>query len=139
MFSRFVSPWLAWFFVTAVALSYMSYLIGGNIVNAQASGATAPVVIRDEVQANSHQLSGMVMVQSPCDQLSVKTQALSATDYELLFTTWREPSVACKDDPTPRAFRTILFAPPTGVYFIATLDDVALPIAVISLMQDATP
>jgi hypothetical protein len=104
-------------------------------VKEQAAGESSPIVVRDELKANQHQLSGMVNVPTPCDELSVKTQSVSDTNFELVFTTWRQPSMNCPDDPTPRAFRTILFAPATGVYFVATLDGKAFPIAVIPVIN----
>lgn len=122
---------LTWFTIVAIAVAYGSYLVAGNIVNAQAAGRDDPVLIRDELAPNQHRLSGMVMVPSPCDQLSVTAQELSATNYALIFKTWREPSVTCDDDQTPRTFRTIVFAPAAGVYFSATLDGRSLPIAVV--------
>jgi len=121
----------AWFIVGAIIIAYLSYLIAASFVGAQAAGLNMPIAIRDDLQPNKHQLSGMVMVPSPCDELTLKTEQISETMYELNFTTWREPSVTCADDSTPRAFRTVLFAPSAGVNFVATLDNVALPIAVI--------
>ncbi len=120
-----------WFAVGAVALSYVSYLVVGSVVNARAAGVYEPVLVRNVFSAGAHHLSGMVTVPSPCDQLSVRTQALSSTTYMLNFSTWREPSVDCKNDETPRAFHAILFAPPLGVQFGATLDGAGLPIVVL--------
>ena len=126
---------LGWFAVVAVLVAYSLYLIIGGMVNAQASGVGGPILIRDDLRANQHQLSGMVTVPTPCDQLSVKTEALSASTYALVFTTWHEPSVDCGTDPTPRAFRTTIFAPASGIYFVATLDGVSLPIAVVPIIS----
>ena len=122
---------ILWFTVLTVLISYAAYLIVGGIVNAQTSGADATVVIRDELGPNSHQLSGMVMVPSSCDQLSVDTKTLSPTSFELVFSTWQEPSVHCSADETPRFFEKTLFAPAAGITFSATLDGEGLPIAVI--------
>jgi hypothetical protein len=73
----------------------------------------------------------MVMVQSSCDELSVQTQAVSPTKHVLVFKTWREPSVQCEDSETPRTFQVNVFAPITGVEFIATLDGTNLPFVVL--------
>ena len=129
MFSR-----LGWFSVVAIAIAYALYLIVGSIVNAEASGAHAPVLIRDAVQANVHQLSGMIMVPTSCDELSVTKQTISPTNYALVFETWREPSIACTSDATPRPFQVTVFAPATGVYFSATLNGIAVPIAVVPVL-----
>lgn len=128
---------LGWFIVGAVVVAYLIFLIGSSILNAEASGLNAPIVVRDELRANEHQLSGMVWVSSPCDELSVQTSQVSATLYELSFSTWREPSVTCGNDSIPRAFHTIIFAPGAGVYFVATLDSAPLPIAVIPIVSSS--
>jgi hypothetical protein len=128
---------LSWFAIVSVVVAYATSAVLGSIVNAQASGANAPIIIRDELSANEHTLSGMVMVPTPCDELSVQTETLSKTTIALLFTTWHEPSVTCGDDATPRAFQTALFAPAAGVTFTATLDDKDLPIAVVPIIQNS--
>ncbi len=126
---------IGWFFLSALVFAYTFSLIVGNIVSAQAAGANDTILIRDELQANSHQLSGMVMVTSPCEELSVRTQKISTSNYALILKTWHEPSVTCAQEPTPRAFHTILFAPAAGVYFTATLDGVALPVALVPVVN----
>lgn len=125
---------LCWFVVIAVAIAYAISLALGSIVNAQESGVNDPVVIRDELRANQHSLSGMVMVPTPCDELSVRTESLSKTNFAILLKTWHEPSVNCGDEATPRTFETVLFAPAAGVTFTATLDDKEFPIAVIPIV-----
>ncbi len=119
-----------WFFVVASLLSYSTFLVVGNIANAHATGKNLPVVIRDELGVGVHHLSGMVMVATSCDQVSVRTEAISDTTFALVFRTWREPSAKCALEETPRYFRAILFAPSAGVEFVATLDDVSFPIVV---------
>lgn len=121
---------MLWFTIVASAIAYAVYLAAGSIVNAQASGAYEAVIIRDELAAGQHQLSGMIMVPTPCDQLSVHTQTLSSSQFMLVFTTWHESSVMCAADTTPRYFRATLFAPAAGVDFAATLDGAGLPIVV---------
>lgn len=130
---------MIWFFVVASLVAYATYLVAGNIVNAQASGENAPVIVRDELGKGVHHLSGMVMVPTPCDQLSVRVDPISATQYALVFHTWREPSVDCKMDETPRYFRAILFAPSTGIGFTATLDGIGFPIIVLPVLPDREP
>ena len=121
---------MAWFFMAALGVSYGTYTVAGSMALANASGVYDPVIIRDEVGPNSHALSGMIMVPTACDQLSVKTNKLSHGEYELTFTTWHDPSVDCTEDATPRAFHSILFAPSAGVTFTAVLDGKSLPIVV---------
>ncbi len=119
-----------WFLLLVTLLSYATYLVAGNFVHAQASGRNEPVLIRDELGVGVHHLSGMITVPSSCDQLSVRTQEISDNTFVLIFRTWREPSVDCVHDETPRYFRAVLFAPSTGVEFTATLDGAGFPIQV---------
>lgn len=131
--SELVSRML-WFTVVSVAVAYASYLVAGSIVNAQSSDAYRPVIIRDELGAGVHHLSGMVMVPSPCHELSVRTESPTPYVHTLVFSTWREPSVECKNNEMPRYFQAVLFAPAAGVTFTATLDDAGLPIEVIAVL-----
>lgn len=126
---------LAWFAIVASAFSYAALLVLGSIVNAQASGLRDPVVIRDDLGVGIHRLSGMVMVPSRCDQVSLRTEALSTSTYSLAFTTWRDPSVACGGGAVPRAFRQVVFAPSAGVHFLASLDGRSFPIVVIPILR----
>lgn len=121
---------MLWFFVVASVISYATYLMAGSIVNARASQKNQPVIIRDELRPGEHHLSGMIMVPTPCDELSVRTEAVSSSTFTLVFRTWHEPSVTCSSDEVPRYFRTFLFAPATGVRFTATLDGAGFPIFV---------
>ena len=128
---------VGWIVAVAIAIAYMTYLIGGNMVSAKETRRNHPVVVRDELQPNVHHLSGMVMVSSPCDELSVKMHQISEYSYELSFSTWRAPDVMCTEGWTPRAFREILFAPASGINFFATLDNAAVPVAIVPIVQHA--
>lgn len=130
---------MLWFFVVASLIAYALYLVAGNIVSAQASGEHIPVVVRDELGQGVHHLSGMLMVPTPCDQLSVRVEPSSDTTFVLVFRTWREPSVDCAMDKTPRYFRAILFAPSTGIGFTATLDTIGFPILVLPTVPGRAP
>lgn len=130
---------MLWFFVVASLIAYATYLVLGNIVNAQASGENTPIVVRDELGKGVHHLSGMLMVPTPCDQLSVRVEPASNTSFVLVFRTWREPSVDCAMDEMPRYFRAILFAPSTGVGFAATLDGIGFPIVVLPVPPERAP
>jgi len=125
---------LVWFTVVACAVAFIILVFAGRMVFAQAAGESDPVVIRDELGPGSHHLSGMVEVPASCDELQERVQTLSTTTYEIVFTTWQEPSVPCGDDRVPRAFRDALFAPAAGVEFAATLDGDPLPILVLPVI-----
>ena len=130
---------MLWFFVVASLLAYATYLLAGKIVHAEASGENLPVIVRDELGKGVHHLSGMLMVPTPCDQLSVRIEPASSLQYVLVFRTWREPSVDCTEDEVPRYFRAILFAPSTGIGFNATLDGIGFPIVVLPVLSDRAP
>ena len=121
---------LVWFFVVASAISYAIFLMAGNAIHTQALDQSRVVLIRDFLKVGEHHLSGMVMVHSTCQQLSVRTEQVSDRTFHLKFSTWEEPNVACVEEDTPRAFRAVVFAPSVGVDFISTLDEQPLQIAV---------
>ena len=122
---------MLWFIVVACVVAYCTYLVAGSIVNAQASSEYQPILVRDELGAGVHHLSGMIMVPTPCHELILRTEKLSETAHVLSFRTWEEPSRKCERQEVPRHFRTVLFAPSAGVEFIATLAGVGLPITVL--------
>jgi hypothetical protein len=80
-------------------------------------------------------MSGVVMVQSTCSELSITAQQISPIAYKLAFATWEEPNVPCDRTPTPRSFHTIVFAPAVGVVFIGTMDDRAIPLVVTPVIE----
>lgn len=121
---------MVWFTLVACAVAYAVYLVAGSVVHASSAGTGAPIIIRDELVARSHHLTGMLMVPSSCHQLSVRVETIAETDYRLVFQTWQEPSTDCSASEVPRIFHAELFAPLTGVRFIATLDGASLPIVV---------
>lgn len=126
---------MGWFAIVAVAFSYGVCLVAGSIESAQAAGVNDPVAIRDALGPDSHELSGILMVPTTCDQLMVHTEQLAADSFELAFTTWHDPSIAsCPTDPTARAFQAELFAPAAGIDIAATMNGVAFPIAVIPVV-----
>ena len=127
---------MVWFTVVAGLLSYAAFLVVGNVAQAQASGENLPILVRDELGVGEHHLSGMIMVPSPCDQLSVRTEEISRSSYLLVFRTWHQPSVDCTTEETPRYFRALLFAPSAGIEFAATLNDRAFEILVLPILPE---
>jgi hypothetical protein len=124
-----------WFFIVASAIAYSVFLVAGSFISAQAIDASHIVQVRDALAPNVHNLSGMVMVPTTCTQLSVRTEQVSPFVYQLVFSTWKEPSVQdCENDEVPRAFRAVLFAPATGVDITATLDGAPLTLALFPVL-----
>jgi len=126
---------LVWFFIVAAILAYAVFLVGGTIVQERAIADTRVVVVRDFLKVGEHHLSGMVMVPSSCTQLITKAVQISESAFQLKFSTWEEPYTKCKKEDTPRAFRTIVFAPSVGVEFSATLDGAPLTISVVQATE----
>ncbi|MDB5238490.1 MAG: hypothetical protein JWM46_760 [Candidatus Kaiserbacteria bacterium] len=127
---------MLWFFIVSCAIAYAFFLLVGSTITSSAIDASRIIVARDSLSQGAHNLSGMVMVHSSCDELSVHSEQLSSDTYLLQFTTWNEPSIAsCSHEDTPRPFRALVFAPSTGVYFTATLDDQPLGISVIPSIE----
>jgi len=124
---------LAWFFVVSTAVAYAVFLVVGSAIQAQSAELLRSITVRDEIRANQHNLSGMVMVDSNCVEVSVRTEQLSDIEFELALQTWDAPSVTCNKEVVPRAFRAVVFAPATGVYFVASLDGLPLPITIVPI------
>lgn len=127
---------LLWLLVISSATAYMIFLVLGSAIYAKSAEASNIVVVRDELGVNAHHLSGMVMVDTTCQELSVRVDRHAEGHYNLNFETWRIPSVDCIVDETPRAFRAVAVAPSTGVKFTATLDGKPLRITVAPVVPD---
>jgi hypothetical protein len=126
---------LLWFVAVASVVAYSVYLLIGSVVNAHASGISAPVVVRDQLSRGAHDLSGMIVVPSTCEEVSVTSKKSDDSNYVLVFDTWEDPAIPCPDLMTPRVFRTTIFAPSVGVNFAAVLDGIPLPIAVYPMVH----
>lgn len=120
---------MVWFAVVSTVASFAIFAVLGNFAIAGAENE-GPVVIRDVLSPGVHQFSGMIVLPLACDELSVQSEPVSSTTYMLVFQTWQDPSIACPSEPTPREFKTTVFAPSAGVVFLATLDGNGFPIEV---------
>ena len=126
---------LTWFFIVACVVSYIVFLVAGSAIHAQAVDESRIVLIRDVLKPNVHYLSGIIMAPSTCAQVSVRSTQITTTVYQLIFTSWEEPSIACIREDTPRSFRAVVFAPAAGIQFIGSLDDEPLRLAVIPVVD----
>jgi hypothetical protein len=122
---------LAWFVFFSTVVTYAFFLFTGSITLSNAKNLS-PTVIRNHTEGNAHYLSGVVMVESECDQILISSEKAGWNIYILRFRTWIEPSLQhCKKNSTPRPFTLTVYAPPNNARFIATLDDKSFPIVVI--------
>ena len=119
------------FTLAGALISYFIFMVIGATFYAKADEASRTVWVRDEISPNTHRLAGLVTVESTCLELIEKTEKLSDTLYKLKFTTWENPNIECIKEPTRKLFYEVIFAPAVGVHFIATLDDVSLPMIVV--------
>jgi hypothetical protein len=126
---------MVWFFIVACAVAYIIFLVLGSTIQARAFDESRVVLIRDSLAVGAHYLSGIVMVPRTCSQLSMSYEKVSDALYSLDFTTWDEPSVPCKTEETPRSFRSVVFAPSTGISFIGALDGKPLQLSVIQVVE----
>ena len=126
---------LVWFAAVTAVIAYGSVLAVGTTLKTKAENPS-PVVVLDTLGPGTHHLSGMVMVSSLCDDLSLRTQQMSTTTYMLRFRTWTEPSARCLKVATPRSFHEVVFAPSADVEFFATLDDKPISIQVLPVITD---
>src|SRR5262245_38825023 len=118
-----------WICLIAVIAVYGTYLTLESTFH-PLKKVEPPTIIRDYIRKGEHRLTGTVYVPQTCDLLEVKVETISPSVYELHFETWPDPAVKCTEEPTPRAFTTVAFAPSYGIHFIATLDEAPLQIAV---------
>ena len=106
-----------------------------NIKNSSANVTLVPAIIHDRIRRGEHYMYGTLQVPLSCDELNVAVRQDRAFRYILSFTTWSDPSVPCNRETTQREFKATVFAPSVGVRFVATLDDVEIPIAVFSTVD----
>ena len=126
---------LVMFFFVACAVSYAIFLVTGSAINAAALDESRTVLVRDSLKPGVHYLSGIVMVHRTCADLSVRSDKVDTSVYQLIFTTWEDPSIDCVTDDTPRAFRVAVAAPAAGVDFIGSLDGDPLRLSVYQLVD----
>lgn len=122
---------LFWLCVLSTAMAYAFFLLFGSIF---AVPIQEPIILQDALTRGKHNVSGMIMVPSPCTELSVKTVKLSATTYTLDIQTWDDPAVNCQQVQTPRTFSTVAFAPALGIQFLVYLDGKTVPFQIIPVM-----
>src|SRR5947208_2648614 len=120
---------VGWICLLVIVGVYATFTLASNAFN-QSSATTTPIVVCDILQQGAHHLSGKILVPSTSDELSVTRENVGNNEYRLNFVTWPEPSVKCINFPSERFFDTVIFAPSVGIYFSATLDRAAIPIAV---------
>ena len=121
---------LVWFCVVASVVAYSTYLFVGSATNTADPNSSQTVTVHDAIEPGVHRLYGLVMVPSPCDQVSVRAETGDAQMYVLVFQTWHvEAAATCPPEATPREFNAVVEAPAAGVRFVATLNGKSIPIS----------
>src|ERR1700722_7914677 len=109
---------LVWLALVTIAAFFAIFVVLGNFVATRAQGSGV-VAIHDVISPGAHHLNGILVLPLSCDELNVSVDPMSSTTYQVQFTTWQDPSIACPSTPTPRPFETVAFAPSTGILFTA--------------------
>lgn len=122
---------MLWFLCLSGITAYGAFLLLDGVVNADTRERASTIVVRDVLDRNTHNLSGTVMVPSPCHQLITYTTRIDASNYLLTFETWEDPSRVCERDFVPRVFHLTLFAPPTDIALQGVFNEQSVPLEVI--------
>lgn len=123
---------LLWFFIIACVVAYACLVVIGNALADEVDAVSRTVLARDTLTPGAHHLAGMIMVDKTCTQVSLKARQTDTHSYLLEFTTWDDPAASeCVHEEVPRPFRTIVFAPATGVTMTATIDGAPLLLVVL--------
>jgi hypothetical protein len=126
---------MVWFSFIATVISIIVIAVLGNTMYADAEGRSI-IVVRDLIRAGSHDLSGMVVVDKICDELSVNVAQINPQSYYLDFRTWEVPYRDCGEEGIPREFHITVAAPSAGVMFSGGLN--GKPLSVVILPQIVT-
>lgn len=111
--------------------AYGAFLLLDGVVDAQAQEESHTIVVRDFLDKNTHNLSGMVVVPSPCHELITYTKQIDPANYLLAFETWEDPNRTCAQNEISRAFHLTLFAASTGIAFQGMFNERSIPLQVI--------
>ena len=122
---------VVWITTIVIAIAYACYLFFGSLVSTNISRAQKQVIANDIISPGEHHISGMIMVPTECDGLSVQVQQTTPFSYQLAFKTWQEPYRDCPSEPASRSFQTVTFAPAVGSTFSATLDGLPFPLTLL--------
>lgn len=102
---------LLWAIIVIASCAYGADSFFGSIVNANVQDDINTIRVVDSYKNGEHSLSGMVMVKSPCYDLTVRMRDIDARTTALVFETWEQPYRTCTATPTPKAFTAKVFAP----------------------------
>jgi len=111
--------------------AYGAFLLLDGVVNAQTNDDARTIVVRDVVDRNTHNLSGMVVVPSQCHELITYTKQIDPSNYLLAFETWEDPNRTCAQNLVSRAFHLTLFAPSTGIAFQGIFNERSIQLQVV--------
>ncbi len=123
------------FAIFATCAAFFAFFLAEKGMSVFADEQNTLVHVRDVIGPGVHELSGMIMLGSICEQLRIENEKQSPTHYHLKIKTWTEPYRDCIREETPRKFQTTVFAPAYGVIFTAELDGKPLEIAVIPILE----
>jgi hypothetical protein len=120
-----------WMATATVVIAYPTMLFIGSL--SPSHEFERAVIALDEIDGSMHTLTGTLVVPSECHGLEARVVETNATSssYHILFTTWQEPYRDCPRVSALKRFRVVLFAPPEGARFSASLDGAVMQLHVV--------
>jgi hypothetical protein len=110
-----------------------THIYFGSILTASADEDVNRVIVRDvfDEELGRHTFSGIVLVPTPCHDLTVRTHDFDADTLILVLESWEQPYRDCtQKDSAPRAFTASAFAP-KNIEIKALFDASFIPVRVI--------
>lgn len=86
------------------------HLFFGSVLAAQPP-LVEELVIRNFYDGEKHTIRGRVLVPSECHDLDVWTSDLDGDTIAIVLDTWEQPYRDCAEEPVPKSFEIIAFAP----------------------------
>lgn len=123
-----------WFIVIVAVVAFLAYVFFGSALEAIAQEEASVVTVQDQISAGTHELSGQVFVPSECHDLTVRVKDIDAATTALIFETWKQPYRECVQEPVPRVFRAVAFAP-IDVVFKGIYDGELVPLEIITKLK----
>ncbi len=117
-------------FIGIVAASYTSYLFFAQLNAALAEPVQVIHVVQTEPRHGEYRVRGYVTMPTECDEVSVQTKQITKNEFELMVSTWQEPSRLCPPRPTARLFESVIFASVDDIHILISIDGRRAPVTI---------
>lgn len=119
-----------WVMLVSIVIAYGAFIFFGSLLASASERDVNTVTLQDTLMPDgSHRISGMIMMQSECEEIQHSERKIRDGHYQLTFLSWKDPARNCEPDPTPRHFSVILFVEPHSKYQVV-LNKNPLPVVV---------